>query len=163
LHKLARVFKHLERLLQVDDVNAVAFPKDVFLHFGVPALGLVAKVDTRLKQLLHGDVSQNTSLLNCILRGPSCPLGIDSLLRSRRCGREDFGPGDQPLNSALGTPGRMSKAKLISTKTTGRPMPSCSKNLALGELEPLARSLLSILLALFAACIAGKKTFRFQF
>jgi hypothetical protein len=76
LYKLARVFKHLERFLQVDDVNAVAFPKDVLFHLRVPALGLVAKVDTRLKQLLHGDVSQNTSLLNCILRGHPARSGF---------------------------------------------------------------------------------------
>src|SRR5262249_39518759 len=100
LHELARVFEHLERLLQVDDVNAVALPEDVFLHLGIPALGLVPEVNARFEQLFHGDVSQNTSSLNCILRGTSCPLGIDSLLRSRPCGREDFWsrliPGSPP-------------------------------------------------------------------
>src|SRR5262249_44879353 len=90
------------------------------------------------------------------------PLGIYSLLRSRGCGREDFGPGDQPLNSAFGTPRRKSKLKLVSKKT-GRPMPSCGKTLALGKLEPLAGAFLPILLALFAAGIAGKKTFDLKF
>jgi hypothetical protein len=79
----------------------------------------VAKVDTRFKQLFHGDVSQNTSLLNCILRGTSCPLGIYSLLRSRGCGREDFDPGDQPLSSAFGTPWQVSKIKTWFDKNLG--------------------------------------------
>src|SRR5207248_8237350 len=49
-------------LLQIDDVNAVALAKDVFLHLGVPALGLVPEVDARFEQLFHGDVRQTTSL-----------------------------------------------------------------------------------------------------
>src|SRR5581483_9958346 len=109
LHKLARVFKHLERLLQVDDVNAVPFPKDVLLHLGVPALGLVAKVDTRLKQLLHGDISQTTSLLDCILCGWPARSGfIPCPLPLKREGRF-LVPVDQPLISAFGTPWRTSK------------------------------------------------------
>src|SRR5205085_5803023 len=62
LHELRRVFEHLERLLQVNDVNAVALAEDVFLHLGVPALGLVPEVDARFEQLFHGDVRQTTSL-----------------------------------------------------------------------------------------------------
>ena len=102
LHKLARVLEHLERFLQVNNVNSVAFPEDVFLHLGVPALGLVPEVDARFEQFLHGDVSQITSLLDCILRGSNCPLGIDSLVRSRQSGRENFGPGYYLPQSACG-------------------------------------------------------------
>jgi len=41
--------------------------EDELLHLGVPALRLMPEVNTRFEQLLHGDVSQKTSLLICIL------------------------------------------------------------------------------------------------
>ena len=41
-------------------------------------------------------------------------------------------------------------------------MPSRPKNLSLRELEALARTLLSVLLALFAAGVAGKEAFHLQ-
>ena len=68
LHKLRRLFEHLQRLLQVDNVNSVALSEDEFFHLGIPALRLVPEVNTRFEQLLHGDVSQITSSLVCILR-----------------------------------------------------------------------------------------------
>src|SRR5271170_6835206 len=63
---LARFLEHLQGFLQVDDVNAVALAEDVFLHAGVPALRLMPEVDSRFEQLLHSDVSQTASLLDCI-------------------------------------------------------------------------------------------------
>ena len=45
-------FEALNRLLKIDDVNAVPFPEDVALHFGIPAIGLVAKMYARFKELL---------------------------------------------------------------------------------------------------------------
>ena len=45
----------VERLLQVDDVDAVALGEDEALHLRVPAPGLVPEVDTALQQLSHGD------------------------------------------------------------------------------------------------------------
>src|SRR6185369_8775317 len=54
-HKLRRVFEQLQRLLQVDDVNPIALAEDVFLHLGIPALGLMPEVNTRFEQLLHCD------------------------------------------------------------------------------------------------------------
>ena len=45
--------EHLHRLLQIDDVDAVARAEDVRLHLGIPAAGLVPKMDTGFKQLLH--------------------------------------------------------------------------------------------------------------
>jgi hypothetical protein len=41
--------------LQVDDVNAIALAKDVFLHLWVPAPYLVAEVNAGLQQLFHGN------------------------------------------------------------------------------------------------------------
>jgi len=65
-NELGRLFEHLQGLLKVDDVNAVALTEDVFLHLGVPALGLVPEVDSSFEQLFHGDGSQKTSLVDCI-------------------------------------------------------------------------------------------------
>ena len=44
-----------QRLLQVDDVDAVALGEDEALHLRVPAAGLVPEVDAALEQLPHGD------------------------------------------------------------------------------------------------------------
>ena len=55
---LRRFLEHLQRLLQVDDVNAVALAEDVFLHLGIPALGLMPEVNASFEQFLHGDVGQ---------------------------------------------------------------------------------------------------------
>jgi hypothetical protein len=60
--ELRRFLEHLEGLLQIDDVNAVALAEDVFLHPGIPALGLMPEVDSCFEQLLHGDSGQTTSL-----------------------------------------------------------------------------------------------------
>ena len=62
-HELRRLFEHLQRLLQVDDVNAVAFPEDILLHLRIPALRLVSEVDASLEQFLHGDISHSFSLV----------------------------------------------------------------------------------------------------
>src|SRR5918999_2230673 len=47
--------KELERLLQVDDVDAAALREDEAAHLGVPAASLVAEVHAGLEQLAHGD------------------------------------------------------------------------------------------------------------
>ncbi len=44
-----------QRLLQVDDVDAVALGEDEALHLRVPATGLVPEVNTAFKHLSHGD------------------------------------------------------------------------------------------------------------
>src|SRR6476646_4328102 len=47
----------LQRLLEVDDVDAVALAPDEPTHLGVPTARLVTEVDSGLQQLLHGDDS----------------------------------------------------------------------------------------------------------
>jgi len=47
--------EHFQGFLQVNDMNAVALPENVFLHFGVPAARLVAEMNAGLQQLLHGN------------------------------------------------------------------------------------------------------------
>ena len=53
--ELVRVVDVGQRLLQVDDVDAVALGHDEALHLGVPATGLVPEVDAALEELAHGD------------------------------------------------------------------------------------------------------------
>ena len=53
--------EHSLSFLQIDDVNAVALTEDVFLHLRVPAPYLVAKVNTGLQQLFHGNRNQTKS------------------------------------------------------------------------------------------------------
>jgi hypothetical protein len=55
LDELVRLVDVAQRLLQVDDVDAVALGHDEALHLGVPATGLVPEVDAALEQLAHGD------------------------------------------------------------------------------------------------------------
>ena len=45
----------LQRLLEIDDVDAVALAVDEPLHLRVPAAGLMAEVHPGLEQLFHGD------------------------------------------------------------------------------------------------------------
>ena len=58
------------RLLQIDDVDAVALLEDVGLHLGVPPAGLMAEVDARLQEILH---CNNRSHVNTNLSGPGNP------------------------------------------------------------------------------------------
>jgi hypothetical protein len=61
-----------QRLLQVDDVDAVALGQDVALHLGVPTTGLVPEVHATVKQRLHGDDGHSrnrTSSLSCARLG----------------------------------------------------------------------------------------------
>ena len=55
--------EHLQGLLQVNDVNSVALPENVFLHFGVPTARLVAEMNAGLQQLLHSYLYRHFSSL----------------------------------------------------------------------------------------------------
>src|SRR5580698_1909060 len=61
LHKFRRLLKHLQRLLQINNVDTIALTKDVLLHLRVPPLRLVPEVNARFEQLLHRNVCQSTS------------------------------------------------------------------------------------------------------
>src|SRR6266568_1669577 len=75
LHELIRFIEARHRLLQVNDMDAIAIHKDEWLHLGVPATGLVTEVYAGFKKLLHGnDVRQKQILLRSQLdsmKGPS--------------------------------------------------------------------------------------------
>src|SRR5580704_8989392 len=61
LNELRRLLEHLQRLLQIDNVDTIALTKDVLLHLWVPPLRLVPEVNARFEQLLHRNVCQSTS------------------------------------------------------------------------------------------------------
>ncbi len=52
--EVVRLFEQLERLLEVDDVDASALGEDVSAHLRIPAPGLVAEVNAGLQQFPHG-------------------------------------------------------------------------------------------------------------
>ncbi len=54
VHELNGLLEQLEALLQIDDVDAVPLPEDIFLHLRIPAFGLVAEVHPGFQQLFHG-------------------------------------------------------------------------------------------------------------
>ncbi|COW14261.1 Uncharacterised protein [Mycobacterium tuberculosis] len=66
-HELVRLIDEGQRLLQVDDVDAVAVGEDETLHLGIPATGLMPEVGAAVKQLLHGDYGHTYALLMCRL------------------------------------------------------------------------------------------------
>ena len=52
-HETVRVLEARQRLLQIDDVDAVALHEDEALHLRVPAAGLMAEMDAALEELFH--------------------------------------------------------------------------------------------------------------
>ena len=61
----------LERLLQVDDVDAAPLREDEAAHLGVPAAGLVAEVNSGLQKLAHGDDGHRISSSVLLGLGPA--------------------------------------------------------------------------------------------
>ena len=56
-------FELIQRLAEVDDVNAIASVEDEGLHLGIPALRLVAEMDTRIQQFLNTNTNHNFPLV----------------------------------------------------------------------------------------------------
>src|SRR5690606_38673988 len=91
-HEGVRGLDALQRLLEVDDVDAAALAEDEPLHLRVPAAGLVPEVDTGLQQLLHGDDSHVCS----------SPLGCPRRPGARR--RPWGGPAAWSVDPGGGSP-----------------------------------------------------------
>ena len=53
-----RAVKQRNGLGQIDDVDIVADPVDERRHLGIPAMLLMSEMNTRLKQLTHGNIGQ---------------------------------------------------------------------------------------------------------
>jgi hypothetical protein len=49
--EIGRTLELFHRLIEIDDVNGVAFLENERLHFRVPPFGLVAKMNAGFKQL----------------------------------------------------------------------------------------------------------------
>jgi hypothetical protein len=76
-HEAAGFAEHFEGFLQVDNVDAVAFPENVFLHFRVPASRLVTEVNAGLQQFFHRNFyRQVSSLLNGCFPLRCCKSGF---------------------------------------------------------------------------------------
>src|SRR5258708_26632251 len=134
-------------------MDAVAFPENVLLHFGVPAARLVAKVDSGLQQLLHGNFNCQVSSFK------------DSCLRQRVVVSDRS--KDRPLQIAAEQPSRRQLAgrDLVPVNRDGacckarfRKRALQNRRLALRELEALTRALLAVFLALLHTGVAGQKT-----
>src|SRR5690349_22474543 len=70
-HKFRCFAKKLQCLLQINDVDSIAFAEDIFLHLRVPAAGLVAEMNSSLQQFLHGYFNcQSPSSGDRCLRAP---------------------------------------------------------------------------------------------
>ena len=52
-HRRHRPIQHGHRLLQIDDMDAVAGPKQVGGHFRVPTPGVMSEMDASLQELAH--------------------------------------------------------------------------------------------------------------
>ena len=51
-----RAMQHRHGLGKIDDVDVVAGAENVFRHFRIPAVRLVAKVNASFQQLTHGKI-----------------------------------------------------------------------------------------------------------
>ena len=77
-HEAVGAFDAGERLLEIDDVDAVALTEDEALHLRVPAPGLVPEVDAGLEHLTHGDDGHVRCSPLRLTRPPgSAPIGRD--------------------------------------------------------------------------------------
>ena len=62
LDEVVGLVDHVERLEQVDDVDAVALGEDELLHLRVPTTGLVAEVQACLQHVAHIDLPGHAHL-----------------------------------------------------------------------------------------------------
>src|ERR1700730_16425413 len=138
--------EHFQRLLKIDNVNAVAFPENILLHFRIPASCLVTEVNSGLQQLFHGNFyCQVSSFKDCCLRSRAKMLSRKNSLFA----------GSLP--AVISASRLRETAGARSWAYTSCPAKLNTTRLALGKLEALARALLAVLLAFFHARIASQK------
>mgnify|MGYP000659456614 FL=1 len=65
LDEVVGLVDHVERLEQVDDVDAVALGEDELLHLRIPTTGLVAEVQACLQHVAHIDLSHGITTSFC--------------------------------------------------------------------------------------------------
>src|SRR5262249_44046378 len=98
------LLEQLERLLQIDDVDAAALREDEAAHLGIPAARLVAEMDAGLQQLPHRDDRHGYVLL---------AVGFRYSRRRARVHRQE--PAPPPVRFA-GTKGRIARILAARTK-----------------------------------------------
>ena len=71
-HKAACLAEHLQSLLQINNVNAVALAENVLLHLRVPTTRLVTEMNAGLQKFLHCNFNCHLSSLldSCFSRRP---------------------------------------------------------------------------------------------
>ena len=91
LDEVIGLIDHVERLEQVDDVDAVALGEDELLHLRVPTTGLVAEVQACLQHVAHIDLSHGitTSFLSVLAWScvPACSQNLTALADRHRSSR----------------------------------------------------------------------------
>jgi hypothetical protein len=61
--KVAGCLQLIERLAQINDVDAIASVEDERLHLGVPPFGLVSEMDSRIEQFHNSNTNHNFPLV----------------------------------------------------------------------------------------------------
>src|SRR5699024_459932 len=82
-----------QRLLQVDDVDAVALGEDEALHLRVPTTGLMSEVNAAVEQLADGDDGHADALLSVHLKCFYVTRAPGSAFRIR-CGLGSIRPAE---------------------------------------------------------------------
>src|SRR5699024_2992479 len=102
LDELERVVDVAQRLLQVDDVDAVALGEDEALHLRVPTAGLMSEVDAALEQPSHGHDGHGRSPSGRSAPDPglSHRRAADALVPGTRTAPPtSWGPGPRPCRA----------------------------------------------------------------
>ena len=102
-----------QRLLQVDDVDAVALGEDEALHLGVPAPGLVPEVHAALEELAHGDDGHAVFLLVTA----SARRRAAAVLSVPRAGRSAGAPGARDVRAGPSGRSRTERQRPAARRT----------------------------------------------
>src|SRR5208337_731912 len=72
-----RLMQKRHRFRKIDDVDLVARPEEIVLHFRVPAMRLVAEMHASLKELTHSELRYHRIFLLPV-RPPRAPMAMPS-------------------------------------------------------------------------------------
>src|SRR5262249_18308179 len=95
----------VERLIEIDDVDAVALTENEPLHLRVPAPGLMTEMDSGLEQLPHGDDSHVNSFPS-VVEEPDARA--DREVSDRGCTGMNTGPACSGRNPMVAQQVRLS-------------------------------------------------------
>ena len=123
-----RLLEQLERLLEIDDVDAPALAEDEAAHLGIPAAGLVAEMDSGLQELSHGyDGQWNLLWFECSTAGG---VRVEPLVKAAPPPVRPAGTVTRSLDSsrcpAIGRDRRPARAEAATRPRSGSPVNGCS-------------------------------------